>query len=104
MHPESKAVVFKRDPAAEGSLPVFVKDDPEVIFNEMGTPEIGTQPTSTCYGDSGSPLWTTESVPGKTGTGICSKQNILVAINSGSKENKEQKASCTTGSMVNKIT
>ena len=46
MYPESKAVVFKSDPAAVSSLPVFVKDDPEVIFNEMGTPESGK--TITC--------------------------------------------------------
>ena len=46
MYPESKTVVFKRDPAVVSSLPVFVKDDPEVIFNEMGTPESGK--TITC--------------------------------------------------------
>ena len=45
MYPESKAVVFKSDPAAESSLPVFVKDDPQVISNKIGTPKSGTQPT-----------------------------------------------------------
>ena len=45
MYPESKAVVFKSDPTVVSSFPVFVKDDPEVIFNEIGTPKSGTQPT-----------------------------------------------------------
>ena len=46
MYPTSKTLVFKSDPAAESSLPVFVNDDPEVIFNEIGTPKKGT--TITC--------------------------------------------------------
>ena len=45
MYPESKTVVFKIDPSVVSSLPVFVKDDPQVISNKIGTPKSGTQPT-----------------------------------------------------------
>ena len=41
MYPKSIALVFKRDPVAKSSIPVFVKDDPKVIFNKMGKPESG---------------------------------------------------------------
>ena len=51
MYPESKTVVFKRDPAVVSSLPVFVKDDPEVIFNEIRTPKSWTQPTCNHFYD-----------------------------------------------------
>ena len=45
MYPESKTLVFKNDPAVVSSLPVFVNDDPQVIFNEIRTPKSGIQPT-----------------------------------------------------------
>ena len=40
IYPTTKSLVFKIDPTAKRSVPVFVKDDPEIVYNDIKTPEL----------------------------------------------------------------
>ena len=40
LYPTTKSLIFKKDPAAKRGFPVFVKDDPKIIYNHIKTPKL----------------------------------------------------------------
>ena len=40
LYPPTRSLIFKIDPTAKRSVPVFVKDDPEIVDNDIKMPEL----------------------------------------------------------------
>ena len=40
LYPPTKSLIFKKDPTAKSSVPVFVNEDPEIVYNDIATPEL----------------------------------------------------------------
>ena len=40
LYPTTKSLIFKIDPTAKRSVPVFVKDDPRIVNDDIKTPKL----------------------------------------------------------------
>ena len=40
LYPTTKSLIFKKNPNAKGSDPVFVKDDPRIVYDDRKMPKL----------------------------------------------------------------
>ena len=40
LYPTTRSLIFKLDPTSKSSVPVFVKDDPRIVYDDIEMPKV----------------------------------------------------------------